>query len=65
MNRERLARRIAALAVVLGVVLVTIWAVAGSHSEILAAIAIGAATAAVILGDTRGACSRRLLRREG
>ncbi len=64
-NRERLGRRIATVAAVVGVVLVCVWAAVGFHGGVLFAVALGAAVAVAILSDTRSTCSPSFLRRRG
>jgi hypothetical protein len=64
MNRD-LRRKGAILAAALGVVLVCAWAAAGFDGGMLFPIAIGAATAVAIFGDTRSTCAPRFLRRRG
>ena len=65
MNRQRFGRRIAAVAAVTGVVLVCIWAAVGFHGGVLFAVAIAAALAVAIVGDTHTTCSPSFLRRRG
>jgi hypothetical protein len=64
MNRD-LRRKGAVLAAALGVVLVCAWAAAGFNGGMLFPIAIGAATAVAIFGESRGPCAPRFLRRRG
>jgi hypothetical protein len=63
MSRDRLARRCAALAVVLGIVFLCAWIVVGWSSDLLFAVAIGAATAVAIFGDGKQRRGSGLLRR--
>jgi hypothetical protein len=63
-NRERLVRRCATLAVALGAVVV-IGLVAGVDGGLVSPIAIGVAIAVAIAGERGSGCSPRLFRRRG
>jgi hypothetical protein len=63
-NRERLVRRCATLAVALGAVVV-IGLVAGFDGGLLFPIAIGVATAVAIASERGSGCSSSLFRRRG
>jgi hypothetical protein len=65
LNRDRLGRKCAALAAILGVVFVCGWAAVGFTSGVMFAVAIGAATAVAVFGDPQRTCSPRFLRRRG
>jgi hypothetical protein len=56
MKRVGRGRRIAALAVALGAVFVSIWAAVGFPDGIVFAIAVGVAVAIAVFSDSQGRC---------
>lgn len=63
LHRDRLGRKCATLAAVLAVVFACDWVATGFSGGLTFALAVGAATAVAVFGDTRSACSLPFLRR--